>query len=377
MHQAALLGSRLASATEDAPPLAAGVEALICGRRPLPRFADLVEAVGTPAEHNAKPPHASRLPIRIISAASSCSLHEKSLWKAYSSRGLHELLNIELIDVLALRIRRVIAPAVLSNLRSRSDLNGQHAVVIGPQDSDTRRVPARVLRTGECIRIKPVNLFGEDSLPVVLECGAGSGSLANALGEKLRGYALVIAADSHHDHLDKTAADAEMVESVLQLDSEAAIARFQPTYVIVAWMPSGIDWTLHARACAACREYLLLGEADGSTCGDGWATWGIVPDNGWEYGLDEDSIAPPAADGFARTDLSPASRLQVCRFDSAVARGFSNTVCFTRKGCEPAKDGEDDDEDEPLEASWERMQRSLQAGRAQRLDVQMEVDVTK
>ena len=46
-------------------------------------------------------------------------------------------------------------------------------------------------------------------------------------------------------------------------------------------------------------------------------------------------------------------------------------------GEEDEEDGEEDDEDEPLEASWERMQRSLQAGRAQRLDVQMEVDVTK
>ena len=105
------------------------------------------------------------------------------------------------------------------------------------------------------------------------------------------------------------------------------------------------------------------------------------------------------------------SRYQLCRFDSEVARSFSSCVAFTRRSAmppegihtaprgysqqqqvftlppeglaaaaagEPAAAGEDTfGNEEDLAASWERMQRSVAAGRAQRLDVQMQMDVTK
>ena len=107
------------------------------------------------------------------------------------------------------------------------------------------------------------------------------------------------------------------------------------------------------------------------------------------------------------------SRYQLCRFDSEVARSFSSCVAFTRRSAmppeglaaaaagKPAAAGEDTfgneedlapighyrnyvsnydkltNDEEDLAASWERMQRSVAAGRAQRLDVQMQMDVTK
>jgi hypothetical protein len=65
-------------------------------------------------------------------------------------------------------------------------------------------------------------------------------------------------------------------------------------------------------------------------------------------------------------------------------------VAFTRRSAmppeglaaaaagKPAAAGEDTfGNEEDLAASWERMQRSVAAGRAQRLDVQMQMDVTK
>ena len=138
------------------------------------------------------------------------------------------------------------------------------------------------------------------------------------------------------------------------------------------------------------NECLLSGEPDGSTCGDGWATWGRLFDRYEEYGLDEESEPPFKEDGFVRAPCDEVSRYQLCRFDSEVARSFSSCVAFTRRSAmppeglaaaaagEPAAAGEDTfGNEEDLAASWERMQRSVAAGRAQRLDVQMQMDVTK
>ena len=146
--------------------------------------------------------------------------------------------------------------------------------------------------------------------------------------------------------------------TVQRLSSEAAIERLQPSVVLVSWMPSGIDWTCHCRECPSVREYILLGERDGSTCGDGWATWGLVPDNGYEYGLDDDSPKPYAADGFVLTELADVSRWQICRFDSAAARGFSTAVAFTRAdhherlARQQALREADDADGETLAESW-------------------------
>ena len=37
--------------------------------------------------------------------------------------------------------------------------------------------------------------------------------------------------------------------------------------VLVSWMPAGIDFSASIRGCAAVAEYIVLGEADGATCG--------------------------------------------------------------------------------------------------------------
>jgi hypothetical protein len=146
---------------------------------------------------------------------------------------------------------------------------------------------------------------------------------------------------------------------------------------------------MNASTCSP-DECLLSGEPDGSTCGDGWATWGQLFDGYEEYGLDEESEPPFKEDGFVRAPCDEVSRYQLCRFDSEVARSFSSCVAFTRRSAmppeglaaaaagEPAAAGEDTfGNEEDLAASWERMQRSVAAGRAQRLDVQMQMDVTK
>ena len=147
------------------------------------------------------------------------------------------------------------------------------------------------------------------------------------------------------------------------------------------------EW--NASTCSP-NECLLSGEPDGSTCGDGWATWGQLFDGYEEYGLDEESEPPFKEDGFVRAPCDEVSRYQLCRFDSEVARSFSSCMAFTRRSAmppeglaaaaagEPAAAGEDTfGNEEDLATSWERMQRSVAAGRAQRLDVQMQMDVTK
>jgi hypothetical protein len=414
--QAAFAGSRLAACVADAPPLPEETRELLHGAS-LPSFQSLVDALGIPHMRTANPPTSSRLPLRILSSAAAVAVQEKMLWRAYSEGGMHEILSTDLLDALATTVRKALSAVTLHGLSGRSELNGEAAVVLGAVDARTGRVPVRVCATGECVRAKVASVYESDSLPVVLEVGAGSGALSRALAARLVGFARVVATD---DGSSRIAA----FDEVHKLAAEMAVETYAPTLVLVSWMPSGIDWTLHFRACPSVRGYLLLGESGGSTCGDGWATWGVVPDNGWEYGLDEDSCPPYTADGFERTELRNIAQWQICRFDSADARGFSTTVAFSRMA-EPGRAGsdwaaqmaataaaageavgppsamvattttskaheqhvhEDGDEEEDhedewagesLQESWERMQRSLGVGRAKRLDVEYDMRVVR
>ena len=108
-------------------------------------------------------------------------------------------------------------------------------------------------------------------------------------------------------------------------------------------MPSGIDFTREIRQCPSVQQMILLGETDSSTCGNMWATWGVVPTMGCarcnqdpdgcercDYGIYPETIPFYTEDGFARHQLSDISRWQLCRFDSAAATGFSDAVAFNR-----------------------------------------------
>ena len=91
--------------------------------------------------------------------------------------------------------------------------------------------------------------------------------------------------------------------------------------------------------------------------------------------------------GGLRTAWSRRKRRACCADEdegcSSETHGFSSAIAFTRQACEPEPEpqaheaGVADDEQESLEASWERMQRSLKAGTAEKLDVQMQIDVTR
>ena len=235
-----------------------------------------------------------RLPQRVRSGAATDL--ERTLWKTWYRCGVHEVMSAELVDGLAGHVRSVLAT---------------------------------------CTPTATPTAAAEPPLPVVLELGAGSGLLAEQLARRLAGTAEVVAVD------DFTAGISQNTFGVHRIDAADALRRWSPAVVLVAWMPSGIDWTRQIRACGSVKQYVLLGEADSSTCGDGWATWGVLPIAGCrrcqyegcarcDYGLDEDSVPPFRAQGFARVDLGPISDVQICRFDSAAVRGFSSAVAFTK-----------------------------------------------
>ena len=121
-----------------------------------------------------------------------------------------------------------------------------------------------------------LQFYSRHAKQCVLELGAGDGHLSHHLAISLSGYAKLICSDTKppKDAIGWAALSCE----IRAMDSEKVTELLQPTIAIISWQPSGIDWTLHCRAVERCREYILLGESDSSTCGDGWATWGIVPD---------------------------------------------------------------------------------------------------
>lgn len=174
---------------------------------------------------------------------------------------------------------------------------------------------------------------------VVLELGAGSGALCHFLQAALNAavsqgdHAMtdvpeVRAVDSGRDRIQPTHGSVEL------LGVEAALQKHKPAVVIVSWMPSGHDWSQAIRDCDSVQEYILLGVADSSTCGDAWTTWGVLPSNAEEYGLDEDTLCPHFQDGFQRCLLEEVARWQICRFDSTAFRGFSCAVSFVRSSAQ-------------------------------------------
>mmetsp|Transcript_44284 Transcript_44284/g.109644 ORF Transcript_44284/g.109644 Transcript_44284/m.109644 type:complete len:186 (+) Transcript_44284:347-904(+) len=180
-------------------------------------------------------------------------------------------MTAELVDALAARIKSRIGAVTMSGLVARADLNGHRATIVGPLDGG--RLPVRIAASGEgvCVRVSSAH-GGCDELPVCLEVGAGSGALSHRLVQRLAGWARVMATDSGHDKIPT--AGSFCVE---RLDVDVAIEKFKPAVVLVSWHPSGLDWIRAMRASASVQEYILLGEADSSTCGDGWATWGVLP----------------------------------------------------------------------------------------------------
>ena len=262
----ALISSQLEAAVADAPPLPAEAIELLLPQFvgdpdvALPPCEALCRALALPCERNSTlPPAKERLPARVVSGRATAL--ERTLWRTHFDGGLHELLSHELVTALALHLRQVVAA-----------------------------VPAHA---------------GDP--PTILELGAGSGELTQRLARALGGIARCIAVDDASSGIG-------MRSHVQTLDCASALTAYSPVAVLVCWCPSAVDFSSHIRACTSVREYVLLGECDGSTCGDAWVTWGIPPERADEYGISEDTPAPYAADGFVRTELEQISRWSICRW---------------------------------------------------------------
>ena len=248
LMQSALLGSRLDAAIATAPPLEEAASAALDAQyatSDLPSFASLTAALRVPASRADSPAAHARLPMRVL--ANKASDFERGLWKAYEARGLHELLSTELLGALAAHVQATLAgaPIRISGLVGRADLNGRRAVILGPSDQ-SGRVPVRICATGECVRARRLNVFGQDALPTVLEVGAGGGHLSRHLAKRLHGWAVCRATDSKAPRSPGATGAPSPDEfrqfDVERLDCEAAVERYRPTVVIMSWLPSGIDW---------------------------------------------------------------------------------------------------------------------------------------
>ena len=324
-HASAIF-SQLEGAVADAAPLSADAAALLRAQlqrgeadevgEELPEFGAVCAALQLCTDHCVPPPPgAARLPPRIVAGvASEC---ERSMWRAWYESGVHEVLTRQLVDALAERVLFLLRKAT---------------------PGDDSKVPGAAAAATAATAAAAAAAATAAALPVVLECGAGNGVLARHLAARLRGAARVVAVDDFSSRIGTLA-------PVEQLDCAAALRKYAPDVVLASWMPAGVDWTEAVRACASVRGYVLLGEADSSTCGDLWATWGVLPPVGCarcefegcgrcDTGLDEDSVAPYKEDGFARASLESVAHFQICRFDSAAARGFSSAVVFTRQRLE-------------------------------------------
>lgn len=150
----------------------------------------------------------------------------------------------------------------------------------------------------------------------VVEVGAGDGRMAHFLRKNLSKAVTYLATDSGDWSIPAYfPADVELGIDYLQ-----ALQRYQPTIVVVSWMPEGVDWTPDFRRTKRIQtkriqEYLLMGPTDGDCCGNALRTWGKAYEN----------------DGFTRVDLPDISQFQICFKDSSpYQNSISKTVSFRR-----------------------------------------------
>jgi hypothetical protein len=159
----------------------------------------------------------------------------------------------------------------------------------------------------------------------ILEIGAGDGRLAHFLDCKLRILSLRAGLPPPKlvatDNLEFGLTTHFPVQRIGHVEALRMVPG--PTLVIVSWMPSGVDFTESIRDCASVQEYILIGEADGSVCGDASKSWGVSDTPSAEQSVN--------VGGFERIDVG-LTPLQICRSDSSAACGFSRTVSFRRRG---------------------------------------------
>jgi len=233
------------------------------------------------------------------------SEQEKALWKFYTDHCIHEILSFEFIDELSKAL-----------LTEQQALLTQQQALLTLQDETS-----------------------EGGKFTILELGAGSGVLASHLTRHVDSDTVTIVACDNFSSGIPTKAGCVTVDTC---GYEEALDKYKPDVVLVSWMPSGVDFTAAIRKTKEVRQYVLVGEVDSSTCGDRWATWGVVPEIGCkrckgegcercDLGVYEDTAKEWK--GWEREELTDVSRLSICRFDCAGGRegGWSKTVRFTRE----------------------------------------------
>lgn len=150
----------------------------------------------------------------------------------------------------------------------------------------------------------------KDKPLVILEIGAGDGRLSHFLqkkiDEKSPGLVKIIASDSG----DWEKGGVKPRFPVENLRHDEAIKKFSPEIVICSWMPFREDFSEEIRKASSVKEYVLVGEENGS-CGDPWKTWGKHDAGNWQ--IDHDVVPPYQADGFEQIYLDDPSSNQISR----------------------------------------------------------------
>jgi hypothetical protein len=261
-------------------PAAAGLLLPSTSPGTLPHFSDLLLHSDESSSTNSEISDESdgRLPNSILGGIANT--HQKALWRHYSDTGVHQVLSADFIAALVEEL--------------------------GTSDQ-------------------------------LLELGAGNGILAHHLKSQLPTTAALTASDDHSSSIPVS----EDVQ-VLPLGYQEALESIKPDTVVVSWMPPGIDMTASIRSCPTVKKYILIGEADSSTCGDAWATWGVVPKIGCkkcdfegcgrcDLGIYENTEKPWGGEWRRRTSVK-AEGYSLCRFDSVWkdTGGFSKVVVFER-----------------------------------------------
>lgn len=168
----------------------------------------------------------------------------------------------------------------------------------------------------------------------ILEVGAGRGQLTHWLKKYLDENGLddkkvkLIATDDHSRGISD-----QSPFPVEKIDYSDAVTKYKPDFILTSWMPLDEDWTPVFRDEPSVKEYILIGEMDGGSCGSA-ETWSACPLEE-ELGLPETDLSS----GFYRVELNKGTSRktgvshQIARTDNLPLdpeSSYSGTVSFRR-----------------------------------------------
>jgi len=180
-----------------------------------------------------------------------------------------------------------------------------------------------------------IHEMGKDKVKI-LGVASGAGRIEHFLQEELDhrmpGVCEVIATDTYQGLSQAQRDRLQLGTTVVRMDYQDALARYQPDIVIGSWIPSRDtyrkpeDWSVAFRRTRSVQEYILIGDPNGRYATE--TTFGYMRDSA--FNTRRDQFPQYAQDGFVKKELKFLRPFQFSFQDGIYPMHSSRTFAFSK-----------------------------------------------